>query len=259
MGHWLLKITTHFFYPHLFFYNMFHVLHACFLLFLYLSSIIPTFLSDPSCTDLFLLFSFSSFSRPVSDFHSFIWFKRFIQFTWFTWITWFTTKTTVPLEMIIRRDQPFENDHLEGPVPCKWLSRGAGLLQMIIWRGRPFANDHLEKPASPTPCNTFQRIYNTFLQIFSYFSILVFRLLRINIFSISKYFHFLLSFSSPLSPNIFLFFLLRFSFSLQKKYIFSLSKYSLPFPSPNYILFLSLFWNIGKICWATCREDWSIG
>ena len=52
------------------------------------------------------------------------------------------------LQMIIRRGQPFSNDHLEGPAFCKRSSRGAILLQMIILRGKPLSNDYPEGPAS---------------------------------------------------------------------------------------------------------------
>ena len=52
------------------------------------------------------------------------------------------------LQIIIQRGRSLANDHSEGPVSCKWLSRWTGFLQMIIWRGRPLANDHPERPAS---------------------------------------------------------------------------------------------------------------
>ena len=45
------------------------------------------------------------------------------------------------LQIIIRMDWSFGNDHQEGLVSCNWSSWGSGLLQMIIWRDRPFAND----------------------------------------------------------------------------------------------------------------------
>ena len=43
--------------------------------------------------------------------------------------------------MIIRMDQPFANDHPDGPAFCKLSSVWAGLLQMIIWMAWPFANN----------------------------------------------------------------------------------------------------------------------
>ena len=59
--------------------------------------------------------------------------------------------------MIILRDQPLANDHLEWPASCKWSSGVAGLLQMIIRTGRPLANDHLSplSPLSPLPGSRF--------------------------------------------------------------------------------------------------------
>ena len=56
------------------------------------------------------------------------------------------------MQMIIWRNQPLANDHLEGPSSCKRSSGGKSLLQKNIGRDRPLANDHLEGPASPTSC-----------------------------------------------------------------------------------------------------------
>ena len=46
------------------------------------------------------------------------------------------------------RGRPLVNDDAEGPASCKWSSLGAGLLQMMIWRDRPLANGHLEGSSS---------------------------------------------------------------------------------------------------------------
>ena len=52
------------------------------------------------------------------------------------------------LQMIIQRDLPLVNHHLEWPASYKWLFAGASLLQMIIQRGQTLANNHPKGPAS---------------------------------------------------------------------------------------------------------------
>ena len=52
------------------------------------------------------------------------------------------------LQMIIRRDQPLANDHLEWPATCKWSSEGTSLLQMIIRIERPLQIIIQKGPAS---------------------------------------------------------------------------------------------------------------
>ena len=44
--------------------------------------------------------------------------------------------------MINWRGWPLANHHPEGPAPCKWSSKGTGLLQTNIPRVQPLANDH---------------------------------------------------------------------------------------------------------------------
>ena len=150
------------------------------------------------------------------------------------------------MQIFIGRDQPFANDHLEGPVPCKGLSRGAGLLQIIIRRGRPLADDHPEAPASckwssgeASLSNTLlhlpTKIYftspNIFLPFHLRFSLLHKIYFYLQIISLSPPFFFTSTKINFPSPYIFLLFLLRLTFPLHRNIFF---------PSPNIIFFYLL-------------------
>ena len=60
---------------------------------------------------------------------------------------WSSTSTS-PLQMIIRIDQPLENDHLNRLASCKQSCWWTGLLQTIIRINWPLANDNSDQPAS---------------------------------------------------------------------------------------------------------------
>ena len=63
-------------------------------------------------------------------------------------LSWLSKWGAGLLQMMIQRDRPLADGHLEGPASCRWSYGGASLLQMVIRRGRPLANDDTEGLAS---------------------------------------------------------------------------------------------------------------
>ena len=122
------------------------------------------------------------------------------------------------LQMIIRMDWAFVNDHQDGVVSSKRSSGWTGLLQIIFRIDMPLANDH---PDGPAFCKWSSFSFSKYfppLPLLSIFSPTK------DMFSVSKitpHFSFPVLFSSEKvcfpSPNIFFLFHLRYIFPQQKR------------------------------------------
>ena len=64
---------------------------------------------------------------------------------WFLFLLWLLLLVMLLVVVVV---DVVTNDHLGNPASCKLSSGGIVLLQMVIWRDQPLANHHLEDMAS---------------------------------------------------------------------------------------------------------------